>query len=545
MMKLRKMLALLLALLMTLSVLAACASGDGDTAGDGSASDASPSAPDSGADASGADRTPGDDAAESDHTLTIGLTAANTTHDLVTSVMRTQIRMIYEPLFQEDAETGEIVGKLATSYEQPDEQTVVVHLREDVYFTDGQQLTADDVLYSYRDVWGNGNRASYFTCYDWENTRVVDDFTIEFKLLHAYGPVVSYMMEWAIVCADDYVGENPADADKWMSSPNGTGPYVCVENVASSHVTYRRKDASEYWGELPECTEVTYKYYSEASAMYIDFETGGLDVACGISSMDAARVLSGDRAANIGYDVNSINDVLTVALPEETAAFDDIRVRQAFFMAVDRESVAVAMYGDLYIPAESILPANVKYFASQADKLPDYDPEGAKALLAEAGYPDGMALRLVVTQDMSVLAEALQASLSTAGFDVSVESYDPPTAIGMFRNLETDFMCKQSDGGAYINEPGLLVDTMGPNSKLLPCGMEDEAWVEAFTQAQYTIGDASRAAGFKAMQEWAAEQYRFLPLCERANMTVYNTEKLESFNLKCADEPVASSAVFR
>ncbi len=330
-----------------------------------------------------------------------------------------------------------------------------------------------------------------------------------------------------------------------MSSPNGTGPYYCVENVASSHVTYKLKDAENYWGELPACTEVTYRYYSELSTMYMDFENGALDVACGIASSDAERVLNGECPSFTGYSVNPINDVLTVVLPEETAVFDDIRVSEAFFKAIDRENVAIAMYGPLYMEADSILPKAVKYYESQADIMPAYDPEGAKELLAEAGYPDGLTLRLIVTQDMSVLAEALQASLATAGINITVESYDAPTAIPMFKNMESDFMCKQSDGGAYINEPGLLVDTLGPNSALIPCGMEDETWVAAFTQAQYTRGDESRAAGFAAMQEWAISEYRMVPVCERANMTVYNTDKLASFEMLCADEPVAIYAVFQ
>ncbi len=213
-------------------------------------------------------------------------------------------------------------------------------------------------------------------------------------------------------------------------------------------------------------------------------------------------------------------------------------------MSIDREAVAIAQFGCLYMPADSLLPSDVKYYESQADKLVEYDPEGAKALLAEAGYPDGLSFRLIVTQDQSTLAEALQASLSTGGINITVESYDIPTAIPMLQAMESDFISKQAEGGAYINEPGLLVDTLSPVSTLPPAGMQDPIWADAFEQAHYTTTDESRAEGFATMQEWAIGSYRVLPICTRANMTVYNTEKLASFVMSAADEPTAVCAVF-
>ncbi len=212
--RISKILALLLALAMVFSVLVGCADDSdpdsGDTAAETGSSD------DDSATSNTGDATSGSDGSgtTADHSLTIGVTSANTTHDLNASVMRTQVRMIYEALFQEDPETGEIVGKLAESYEYLDDTTIRIHLRDDIYFTDGQQMTTEDVLYSYQNVWAAGMRSSYFVCYDWENTSIIDDFTIEFKFNQVYGPVASYMIEWGIVCAADYIGDNPADADK-------------------------------------------------------------------------------------------------------------------------------------------------------------------------------------------------------------------------------------------------------------------------------------------------------------------------------------------
>ncbi len=535
--KLTKLLALLLVLAMVFTVLAACSKDEGET-GDNDAGQSNNGTSDNG----GGSGEPAD--GEKDYTLEIGMMQANNTHDPWADgqTNRTQQQTVFERLLQQNPVTGELDPWLAESYEYIDDSTLRVKLRDNVYFTDGQHMTSNDVLLSYRDYWAAGRMSSYFEAYDWENTTIVDEYTIDFKFSSEFGPAVSMMGAWSIFCAEDMFGDTAADADTWMYHPNGTGPYYCVENVASAYAVYERKAAEDYWGELPECTKVTYKYYSESSTMYIDFESGAIDAACGISSQDAERVLANDCPSFTGHYLNSIRDVMMFILPDEVALFDDIRVRQAICMAVDRENVALAMYGPLYIPADSILPASVNYYESQ--EVPEYDPEGAKALLAEAGYPDGINLNYIVTMDQQVLQEAIQASLAAAGITVNCESYDVGTAIPMFREGKTDILTKQAEGGAYINEPALLLDTLSPVSTLPPAGMTDPEWEAAFNKALYNTDSALRAEGYAELQEWAAEQYRILPICERANMTVYNTDKLASFQLACADEPCAQFAVF-
>ena len=537
--KISKLLALLLALVMIFSVLAACSSSDDKDTGtkNNTQTDANNPADSGSQDGAAAD-------GEKDYTLKIGMMQANNTHDPWADGQsnRTQMQTIFERLLNQNPETGELEPWLAESYEYTDDSTLRVKLRDNVYFTDGQKMTANDVLLSYRDYWAAGRMSSYFEAYDWDATEIVDDLTIDFKFTMEFGPAVTMMGAWGIFCAEDMFGDTAASADKWMTAPNGTGPYYCVENVASAYAVYERKSADQYWGELPECTKVTYQYYSESSTMYIDFESGAIDAACALGVMDAQRVLDGDCPSFTGYYLNPINDVMMLILPDEVELFDDVRVRQAMMMAVDRENCALAQYGPLYMPADSIIPSTVNYY--EAQEYPAYDPEGAKALLAEAGYPDGITLNYIVTMDQQDLQEAIQASMAAAGITLNCESYDPGTAIPMFRDGKTDILTKQAEGGAYINEPALLLDTLGPTSTLPPAGMVAPEWAEAFEEALYSTDTNMRADGYSKLQKWAAEEYRILPICERANMTVYNTDKLASFVLACADEPCAQYAKF-
>ena len=544
--KTTKLLALLLALCMMVSVLAACASkdDDGGSADPGtSAGDNTSSTPDT--DKNGDAQPSGDETpdADRDTTLTVGVTSANNTHDpLALNSAMYQTDSLFEALFRMNVDTQEVEPWLAESYEFLDDLTLQIRLRQDVYFTDGQLMTADDVLCSYRDV-GAVMSATYYSCYDFDNFEILDDFTINFKFYEKYSPALAWMSNTAIYCADDILN-GASDADKWMSAPNGTGPYYCVENVAASHVTYARKSADQYWGELPACTQVTFKYYSETTTMFIDFESGNLDVANLISTVDAERVLAGDCPDFTGYVVKPYNDVLLIVLPEETATFDDVRVREAFFKSVDAGSAAMAVYGSLYMKADSILPSTLtKYYESQPQV--EYDPDGAKALLAEAGYPDGVPLRLIVTADLKEMAEALQGSLTVGGFNVSVESYDFGTAIPMLRNMESDFVVTQTVDGAFAYEPSQAIPiTWGPNSTYQPVGMDAPEWAENFGRALTTDGD-ERVEAYHKLQEWAASEYRFLPVCERVGVTIYNTDKLASFTLRVANRPVAQCAEFK
>jgi peptide/nickel transport system substrate-binding protein len=522
--KISKILALILALVMAFGVLSACSGSSSDTSSEtGTSTDTTTSG-------------------ETDTTLTIGLMVAPSTHDPMATNdrKRFQSRTIFNSLLNIDPETGDLVYTLVDSVEYVDDLTLEIKLRDDVYFTNGQNLTAKDVFYTYKDVYGVGQMASYFECYDWDASSIVDDYTIDFVFTKPYGPAITLLASYDVYCYDDLWGDNALSADDWMTAPNGTGPYYCVENVASAYATYKVKE--DYWGETPECTEVTFKYYSEAATMYIDFEAGNLDVACAISETDAQRVLNGEAPDFAGYYMNPIKDCLLLVLPEYVEAFNDERVREAVSLAVDQDAIATAGFGCLKLDATSILPSTVNFYEEQEGYTVDLDR--AKELMAEAGYGDGLDLTLVITQDNQTIAEALQACLANIGINLSIESYDPGTAIPMMMAGETDLCLKQAEGGAFTGDPCQLVDTLGPNSTLGAARITDTTWAEAFDKALYSSDDADRADGYATMQEWARETNRIIPICERANMTVYNKDKLASFVLACADEPCAQYAKF-
>lgn len=476
-----------------------------------------------------------------EHKLTVGTTSAVATFNWSASNLIGNW-MLFEPLFSLDPESGELIPCLAESYEFVDETTIEIKLREGVKFTNGQgyesDFTSADVLPSLQ-ARATGTMASRFAAYDWDNCTTPDDYTVVLKLTSEYGPVINYL-----ACCQMYDSEwlaSATDEDWWQSCP-GTAPYYCSEKASGSHTTFTRKDAADYWGELPECEEVVYRYYAEASTMFIDLETGAIDAASGIGSTDAARLMNGECAANIAYSLNPVKDVLMLVLPEYVKAFEDVRVRQAFIEAIDADAVAAAVYGVLYIEATSTLPSGVDY-KIDVDSY-EYDPEHAKQLMEEAGYGNGFDLRIVVTPDNVGIAEAIQACVSVIGVNLTIESYDPPTAIPMFIEGDTDLMTKVATGGAYVNEPDMVFDGISPLSTLKACAITDPEWVEIFNKGLYTTDTELRAEAYAEAQQWLHDSYRVMPICERASMLAWNSDKIAQFHVAIADVPSVAGVQF-
>ena len=446
---------------------------------------------------------------------------------------RYECKMIFESLLEYDSETGEYLPKLAESYEYIDDYTLKFVIRDDVYFSNGAHLTAEDVLYSLREIWATGTMSSYFDKNDWENSYTEDDYTVVLKYTDTYGPGLSMFGQWYIYSKEWL--ETVTEED-WFSAPVGTAPYVLTEIEAGSHVSFERKAAEDYWGELPACEQVTYKYYADAATMFIDFETGALDAAINLSASDAARVLDGGYE-NVGYSVNSINDCLNLVLPENRAIWDDIRVREAFMIAIDTNAVAQAAYGVLFKEATSTLPSTVRFYKNVGSY--EHDIDRAKQLMAEAGYEGQIIdLRLVTTPGNEAVSEAIQACVAPLGFNVSIEVYDPTVAVPYMRDGEVDLMLKETPGGAYLNDPCMLYDNYSPTSFLGAARQTTDEWIQYFEQALYSMSDEERAEGYAACQDYLHDNYRIMPLCERTNMLVWNTEVIENFGLAVADEPV-------
>ena len=472
------------------------------------------------------------DVIANDGTLTVGWTTGVEGFDPISDNNYIGSYLVYEGLFKMNPDTQELENVLCESYEWVDDCTLKIKLKDNVYFSDGDKLIAEDVLFSmYRYIELGSNLATYYTVYDWDKCVAEDDLNLTLVTFEPYGPGLTNLTRPVL---NKSWCETAAEED-WWDKPCGTGPYTVKENVSGSHTTYTLRE--DYWDKDAsyDFTTMNVRSYAEASTMFIDFENGAIDVAFGVSVSDATRVLNGE--VDCGYVVRANNDVINLVFNEACSYFEDVRVRQAIAYAIDREAVGQAAYGDLTIPATSFVASTMGQYYENVGAH-EYNPEKAKELLAEAGYADGFDVKMVIVNSAAnqTLAEGIQFYLSEVGINMTIEAYAIPTAVPMFMAGEADLVLNQQNGGAYLLEPNQIYDTSGENSTNLCVRCTDPEFNQYLKDGLNTVDVAVRAENYKNAQKWNQENVHTVPLVEDTGCYVFNG-KVQSFNVNSLTYP--------
>ena len=517
--KFKKIAALILSLAMVLA-LVAC--------GGGSSSKPA-STPDSSKPASTPDASTPADSDPVDTNLIVGVMDDTDGFDPINTVNFVGCNLVYEGLFDIDPETSEIVGVLAESWSYDDDTHLRVKLYDNATFSNGESVTGEDVYWSwYRNISENGKEASSFAFVDWDNWEFVSDKEFVISYAEAFGPAVNYMTMSAFSVIDKSAMENATSDDYW-SAPVGSGPYTVKENVSGAYSSYVRNE--NYWNAatMPEATSITVKNYSDAAAMFIDFETGAIDMAFGLDETDAKRINDGS-VANAQLVTISTNNVIGLALPEYTASLDDVRVRQALAYAMDVNALTEIGYGILGQVATTMIPGNIQY--SLETGVQEYNPEKAKQLLADAGV-SGLTLEMVIVgaPTNERLATAMQAYLAAVGVDLQIISCDLATAISHFKASETDVVLN-SGANVTMDTFESLQMTLETSSNAT-IRITDPAYNAGVMEAKLSSDNAVREKGYTAAQQWLAENYRQIPICEPLFAFCFNTEKVAGLSTMC------------
>lgn len=332
--------------------------------------------------------------------------------------MTTQVQ-IFETLVKKD-ENGEIVPCLAKSWEQVDDKTVRFHLRDDVTFHNGDKLTADDVVFTIQRATEKPSSAAIFSAFDATNTKVVDDLTVDVATKQPFAAIFNYLTSTRGGIVSKRAVEEMGD-DQFGRQPVGTGPFMFDNWVSGTSITLKRND--NYWGEKPAYSTLTLKFITETANRALEIESGNADIVLDPDTNDLDRLASTDGLKVVTGDSYGMS---YIAFTMDDEVLSDVRVRQALSLALDIDSIVSAVYGNYATPSESVMPATVFAYASQGKHV--YDVEQAKALLAEAGYANGLTLTLnlpngseqqnigVIAQNMwkqiGVTAEIVTASTS-------------------------------------------------------------------------------------------------------------------------------------
>ena len=329
-------------------------------------------------------------------------------------------RMIFENLVKFDAKLNLVPG-LAEKWEQAkDGMSWTFFLRKGVKFHDGTPFNAEAAKYFFDRMIGpeKPSRAGLYAPLV-DSATVVDEYTVKVNMKAPFAFLLNNIAHSAsgIVSPTAHKAMGKDIARK----PVGTGPFKFVEWVHGDHLTLTRNDT--YWGGKPKLDKVIVKTVKEDSARVMMLLSGDAQVAVRLPSEDIPRL---QKDANIQLDSTETLRVLYIGFNCAKKPFNDVRVRQAFNLAMDRQSIVKNIYQDRALVASNIVaPLTTGYFP-----IPPYpyDPEKAKKLLAEAGYPNGLKAKFLSPQGRYPkdfeMAQALQQQWKKAGIDVTLDTME-------------------------------------------------------------------------------------------------------------------------
>jgi len=309
---------------------------------------------------------------------------------------------------------------LAERWEVPDLRTYIFHLRRDVIFHDGKQLTSRDVKWTFDSLLEGKIRSTKAAAYRFvDHVDAPDGYTVVFHLKEPFATLL-----WNL--SDGAIGIVPYGSGSEITEhPIGSGPFRFVSAEQDKEVVIERNDG--YWGEKPHVKTVRFAVVPDTTTRALELRKGSADIAS--NALTGDLVLALERQPNLEI-LRGPGTVLSyLALNVRDPVLKNERVRQAIAYAIDRRPFIHYLLRDFARPAYSVLPP--ESWAYDAE-LPHYDhnPELSQQLLEEAGYPkiDGVRFHLTMKtsteESTRLIAAVLQQQLRQVGIALDIRTFE-------------------------------------------------------------------------------------------------------------------------
>jgi peptide/nickel transport system substrate-binding protein len=368
----------------------------------------------------------GDAAADAPASITIVQGPEPVSLDPSVDINKTSINVqhtMMDPLVYHTPE-NETIPWLATGWEAVEPTRWRITLRDDVTFHNGEPFNAESVVFTidaYNASQGEGQTFFQYVT----GTEIVDDHTVDI-LTAEPNPIVPETLAFLYALPPQYYAE--VGTEGFTQAPVGTGPFTFVEWQPGVQIKVQANP--DYWGGAPALDEVIFKPAPEASTRVAMLETGEADIIANVPPELTAQV---DGAGNAAIAETPSLRMIFVEFNPFEPPFDDVRVRQAFNHAVDKDAlIDIILDGHATRAKGVILPGWLGYNPDALTSY-DYDPERAKALLAEAGYGDGLTVDFWFPigrylKDKEV-AEAIAGQLAEVGVTANMQGSDISTLV--------------------------------------------------------------------------------------------------------------------
>lgn len=409
--------------------------------------------------------------------------------------------LTHTPLIVYNPETLELLPGAAESWEVSDDLvTWTFRLRKGMKFHNGEELKADDVLFT----WERGKESAYSAIQPQfaaaSEVAVQDDYTITMKLENPN-------MDYAYIVSQPSFGILNRKA--FQDSPDngynvGTGAFKLKELVESDYCVVERFD--DFWDGLVPTEEITFKTMLEPSASLIALQNGEVDICVKVNTEEYGIVEDDPNIELIRFTGGSLN---YLAVNASKAPTDNQKLRQAIACAINVDEIIAGAEGGEGERAKTFWGWN--QFGYNGNIQPyEQNVEKAKELLKEAGYENGLELEVVAFATNYVrIAEILQAQLGVIGITLNVKQMDFSAATEYSTNRQHDMMLIGFSNNPYGDDsrrshtPGIASNRSA---------MDNEEIMKLFDQAQQEPDEAKRIEAYHRIQEITHEEAAAIPL---------------------------------
>jgi len=447
-------------------------------------------------------------------------------HSLNESLQLSFTGNVYEPLVGRDKKLG-LVPALATTWKQTAPTVWRFELRKGVTFHDGTPFTADDVVFSFRRAAGDGSDMKGYTS-SIKEVRAVNQGVVEIETTAPFPilpDVISLVYIMSKKWSEDNKADKPVDRRKGIENAasfraNGTGPFRLKERQPSQKTVLVRN--LNHWDKREgNVDEVIFTPIGNDATRVAALLSGEIDVMEPVPLQDVERlkananlkVMQGPELRTIFLGMDQKRDELLSSSVKGKNPFKDKRVRQAFYQAIDIETIKTRVMRGAATPTGLMIAPGIKGFVPDLNKRLPYDPDAAKKLLADAGYPNGFEVGMNCPNDRYVndgeICQAVAANLARIGVKVNLQAESKATYFPKILRRDTSFYLLGWTPGTYDSHNPLTSLMATPTDKgqgQFNLGSYsnpklDELTLKIQSETDQTRRDAMIAEAFKVHQD--------------------------------------------